>query len=149
LKDHIKATNPVEVIDEIKKQGGIAVLAHPLAHHPNLTDNILRKLDGCEGFNARHARHRKPDTPYGENHLVKFAKKYNYFLIAGSDAHFYHEIGKGRTIIPAENLQDIKEAIVSGFTTLDGTRTSPLYLFATTIYKIANVIFNPVPEERA
>jgi len=106
LKKEIKSRNPKEVIKEIHKQGGFAVFAHPFAHGllrkcAKIDFKHLKNLDGAEIHNARNMFH-------WENRYAKIAsEKYNLAKTGGSDAHLYHEIGRGYTIFSG----DLKKAI--------------------------------------
>lgn len=146
LNEEIITDDPQEAISKIKSQGGIAVLSHPFVQHLSIEDNVAKKLDACEGFNARHSRTKVLNNSLGETHIVEFARQYDLSIIAGSDAHFYGEIGRARTIIPASNLEEVKDAILKGNTALVGKKSPPFSLLASGILKIIRYLLNPVPE---
>lgn len=85
LNDEIKTRQFIEVIDEIKGQGGISVLPHPFREHKNI-EYIASKTDIIEVFNARSS-------------LVENRKSFELIcelkkpFLVGSDAHIYSEIG--------------------------------------------------------
>lgn len=97
---------------EIRKQGGIAILAHPFAH---LIKTLKRKerdllfIDAIEVFNA---------SIFGSfnNKAFKTAQKYNLPFTAGSDAHTPEFIGRAFIEItknrppatPQELLEEIR-----------------------------------------
>lgn len=87
----IKSGDILGAIEAIKKQGGIAVHAHPLriiSFHKFLRhfSRIKKKLDALEIFNGR--------SLVLDNLLAKrVALKNNMAGIGGSDAHFAFEIG--------------------------------------------------------
>ena len=146
IKESIVNENPVEAIDEIKRQGGIAVLPHPFTRHLSIEEKVARKLDACEGFNARHAREKILDNSYGEAHIREFAQQYDLSLTAGSDSHFYREIGRARTIVPASSLEEAKDAILKGNTALMGRKSSPFNRLGSVLLRTFRNIVNPVPE---
>jgi predicted metal-dependent phosphoesterase TrpH len=85
LNDEIKTRQFIEVIEEIKEQGGISVFPHPFRGHKN-NEYIASKIDIIEVFNAR--------SSFEENRksfelVCELKKPY----LAGSDAHLYTEIG--------------------------------------------------------
>lgn len=117
LKEEIRSRNSREVIEEIKKQGGIVVLPHPYRGH-KLNVELINKVDLIEGFNARSS---KVENEKSGN----LAEKYDKPAVAGSDAHFASEIGLGKTIISSE--EGIKRDILNGRTKLEVSQ-SPAYL---------------------
>jgi len=52
LEDEIRTSKFEEVIEEIKSQGGLSVLAHPYRQYKN-PEEIVDRVDLVEGFNAR------------------------------------------------------------------------------------------------
>lgn len=120
LKKEIKSRKAEEVIDEIHKQGGIAIAAHPftwglLRTAAKFNKKELKKLDGFETFNARN-------TFRWENELaVQFAQKHKLAQTGGSDAHFYYEIGRAFTLFNGS----LKDAIKKRNTVIMG-RIAPL-----------------------
>ncbi|OEC86679.1 MULTISPECIES: PHP domain-containing protein [Methanobacterium] len=100
------------VIDEIKSQGGISVLAHPYRHY-NAPEEIIDKVNLVEGFNARSK------SVYNMKSLA-LATKFNKSLTAGSDAHLYFEIGNG-TISTEKNIE---KSLKNGKTKIDGNESN-------------------------
>lgn len=112
ISEEIKVRTFEDVIGEIKEQGGLSVLAHPFRHFKS-PEKIINKLDLVEGFNARSK---------AEDNLRAFqiAKRYNKALCAGSDVHFYFELGKGRTIVNEE----IEDALRKGNCKIEGKESN-------------------------
>lgn len=131
LSKEIKSRDVQGVIAEIKEQGGIVVIPHPfdrLRHSAfSVTDEDVKFIDAIEGFNSRCIFG-------GDNRkAVEFALRYNLPVIAGSDAHYPGEIGKGGIII---ETNDVREAILRGDTEIYGTRSSLLNHVRTKMLKI-------------
>jgi len=125
LNEEIKSRSALEVIDEIKEQGGIAVLPHPYKRTDKIKEEIIRKIDAIEGFNARGEQ---PDSFFRNKMAKKLASSRGIPMTAGSDAHFYFEIGRGRCSIDAvSDIEDIRKAILRGKTKITG-EISPLYV---------------------
>jgi len=101
LNEEIKSRDFFEVADNIREQGGIDVLPHPFRTFSeiNFLKEIVKHIDVIEGFNARM----KSDIL--NKKAQSFAKDHNLPLIAGSDAHFTHEIGRGLTKFQEEHLE--------------------------------------------
>ena len=119
LNEEIKSRTLLEVIDEIKAQDGIAVLAHPFRRANEINDGVIKRIDVIEAFNARNKK--------SANIMAKnLALKHNLPMIAGSDAHFYFEIGRARTIINADDheISNIKRSILTNNTKLSGKESS-------------------------
>lgn len=84
-----------EVVDQIKAQDGIVILAHPYRQF-KFPEKLAGKTELIEVFNAR-SKNRWNDES------LKLAQKLNKVGTAGSDAHTYGEIGRG-TIISSSKL---------------------------------------------
>lgn len=116
IKEEIKEREALSVINEIKKQAGIAVLPHPYREHNNIRDEVIEKCDAIEVFNAR-------STKIQNDKALELAKKFNKPIIVGSDAHFLHEI----PLTMIEFNGDIKKAILNGECKIIKNENSPLY----------------------
>lgn len=108
LNEEIRTRRFEEVIEEIKSQGGLSVLAHPYRQYEN-PEEIVDRVDFVEAFNARS---RKKDN----ERAYELAKKFKKPVTAGSDAHLGFEIGRGRTVVNSE----VKEALKKGKTKIEG-----------------------------
>jgi predicted metal-dependent phosphoesterase TrpH len=96
------------VIEEIKSQGGLSVLAHPYRQYKNPAE-IVNRVDLVEAFNARS---RKANNA----RAYELAKKFKKPMTAGSDAHLGLEIGRGRAIVNNE----VKVELKNGKTKIEG-----------------------------
>lgn len=112
LEDEITTNKFEGVIEEIKSQGGLSVLAHPYRQY-KFPEEIVDKVDLVEVFNARS---RKADN----ERAYELAKKFKKPQTAGSDAHFGFEIGRGRTMVNSK----IIEALKKGETKIEGTESN-------------------------
>ena len=117
LNEGLKSRTALDTIDEVRRQGGISVIAHPFKRGRKIGNSLLETADGIEGFNSR--------CSYSENRSArKIAAEYNLPMTAGSDAHFYCEIGRAQCIIEkADNLDDIRRAVVRRETRMMGTQS--------------------------
>jgi len=122
LNDEIETKTALEVIDEIKDQGGITILAHPFKRTDNPNIEIARKVDAIEGFNARGNQPFDEEKNYKAQLLGRNIKKP---LTAGSDAHFYFEIGRGRIVTGYVNdEEDLINTIRKGIMRIEGEKTT-------------------------
>lgn len=119
LTENVKSQEALEVIDEIKSQGGLSIIPHPYKRAKKIDEEILKRIDGIEVFNSR--------TSYLKNKLVKkMAIEHKLPMTAGSDAHFYFEIGRGICIFKnASNPEDIRKAIIKKEMKIWGITSSP------------------------
>jgi len=111
LKEKIDGKNKTigQIVDEIRKQGGIAVLAHPFNwrkpfHELEEYKNIF---DAIEVFNSRS------QTSRGNKRAQDFVNRNNLAFTAGTDAHSPFEIGKTYIEAEAKNADELKEAILN------------------------------------
>jgi len=125
LKEEInpKGKNVEEIIDEIKKQGGIAVIAHPFYWRKPFRDLEKNKnlVDGIEAFNSRS------QTRRGNKKALDFAQKNNLPMTAGSDAHSCFEVGNAYVETEAKTLNELKEAILQKGVKIIG-KQSPIFV---------------------
>jgi len=84
LHEEIQSRHAFEVIEAIRRQGGLSILPHPFHHHKQVED-LAQSVDMIEVFNARI----RPDRNEKAVALAAWAKKP---AIVGSDAHFLNEI---------------------------------------------------------
>jgi len=112
-----------EIINEIKKQGGIAVVAHPFYWRKPFRDLEKYKnlADGVEVFNSRS------QTKRGNKKAFDFAQKNNLPITAGSDAHSCFEVGNGYIETEAKTLDELKEAILEKRLKIFG-KQSPIFV---------------------
>lgn len=146
LKERIVEHDPLRAIQAIHAQGGLAILAHPFTKTKSVDDPVARALDGCEGFNARHSELGSYEGSEGEPRVAAFARDYDLTLTAGSDAHFYRELARARTIVPASTLDEAKEQLQRGNTVLSGRKSSPFNLLASTALRSLKSLIHPEPE---
>jgi len=120
LRSEIKSKKSMDVIKEIKDQGGIVVLPHPCREH-KLNDTLVSAVDIIESFNSRTGAH---ENSYAEELAIKFNKP----ILAGSDAHFASEVGLATTeVYDATSLESVKNSLVSGNVKLVYCKRSPIY----------------------
>jgi predicted metal-dependent phosphoesterase TrpH len=146
LHERIVEQDPIEAIRAIHDQGGLAILAHPFTKTKSVDVSVARALDGCEGFNARHSEVTSIEGTEPEPRVASFAKDYDLSLTAGSDAHFYRELARARTVVSASTLEEAKEQIRRGNTVLSGRKSSPFNLLASTALRSLKSLIHPEPE---
>lgn len=116
LKEEIKAlTDATRVIEEIRAQGGLAILAHPFKWPHLMRDGeFLKKFDAVEIFNARN----NIPLPQLENFLCRRSvERSGLCYVVGSDTHEGFELGQARAVfdfsLQEADDEKIKRAILA------------------------------------
>ncbi|HOS87933.1 MAG TPA: PHP domain-containing protein [Candidatus Pacearchaeota archaeon] len=128
------------VINEIKKQGGLAIIPHPYQGHEKFKDdlkNYLDIIDGLEVFNAR--------LPFrsADQKAFQFAKQHNLAMTAGSDAHFYKGAGEAYTECQAKTLEEFKNELKNKKSATGGKKASLFYLIFPTLKRLKIINSRP------
>lgn len=130
-----KNKNAEQIIQEIKNQNGIAIIAHP--YHWKKPFKKLKEIkniiDGVEIFNSR-GQFKK-----GNELSMFFAKKNNLPMVSGSDAHTVFEIGNSYTEANTNNLNDFRKAIIEKKVSFHNKQTPPLIQIFSLIAKIFHI----------
>ena len=129
LHDEISSNDFYDVLDEIKAQDGIIVVPHPFdtfRKSASLTSQDYKLVNSIEIFNSRCVYNKFNQK------AELFARKNDYGITGGSDAHFANEIGNAGVIIED---YDIKKAIIKNNLKVYGKRSSPLNHILTGILK--------------
>lgn len=100
------------VVDEIKSQGGISVLAHPYRHY-NTPEDIINRVDLVEGFNARSKQFHNLKS-------IELTGKFDKSMTAGSDTHLYFEVGSGTVLVEG----NIENSLKKGKTEIEGKESN-------------------------
>jgi len=119
INEQVKSTMPLDAIDEIKKQGGIAIMAHPFDRHPYPYPKAVGKfVHGIEVMNSRSY------SDEANEKALKLATKLNKTKTAGSDAHLTFEIGRAFTYAKFDTLEEFRKSLLNGKTIPIGKRSS-------------------------
>ena len=97
-----------EVIDEVRKQGGVSSAPHPFSLLDALRDSA-KKCDMVEVFNSNNV------DILSNARATQFALDNNMIQVAGSDSHVLSTLGRCVNVIDSENnLDDILRAMKQG-----------------------------------
>jgi len=141
MKEEInpKGKTVEQVIEEIRKQEGIAIIAHPYHWKKAFKelDKYKNMADGIEVFNSRSQSKKE------NQRSLDFAKKNNLPMTAGSDCHSPLEAGRAFTESDAKDLNEFKNDILNKRVKISG-RQSPIYvqIFAAT-GKLIHLFWKP------
>lgn len=131
LTEEIKSNVFIEVVEEIKEQNGVVIIPHPFdeirGNGINPQEKDAKLVDFVEVFNSRCLFQKYNDKAY------EFAVENGLKFVAGSDAHFAHEIGKAGIIISEE---DVRESFSRGKIAIFGEKSNLINLGLTKVLKI-------------
>jgi hypothetical protein len=121
ITERITSRDFYEVTDEVRAQGGIAAFSHPFDPNRSVLQidrQMLSSVDAIEGFNARNTH---------DQYNIQaqfFARKHRIPMVAGSDAHFSWEIGRGRLVLDdVSDIESIRKAILQRKAKIIGARS--------------------------
>lgn len=119
LEREITSRRFLEVTEEVRKQDGLLILAHPYWKH-NLSEELLSHVDLIEVFNSRI-------SPSRNLKAEKLAQKTGLPQVAASDAHLPWEIGRGATCFEVSNPpSDLKQMILKEKRSLIKAQSHPI-----------------------
>ena len=122
LKEEIKERDFAMAIEAVRRQGGIAVLAHPYKRTVAIAEDVIGRLDAVEAFNSRAE---SGGSSKNNEKASDLARSRGLPELAGSDAHFLFEIGRAYGVVRSPGPDAIKEAILSGRVSTRGRTSSP------------------------
>lgn len=119
-----------ESIEDIKAQGGLVIVPHPLGR---LVPSLSRKkidallsagyaIDGIEVYNPTPANAAARATVRSANQDWQLAET------GGSDAHFWQHIGAAYTLFPGTSPDDLRQAILERTVRAGGQEQPPVHL---------------------
>jgi len=122
-----------EVIDEVRKQGGISSAPHPFSLLDALRDNA-KKCDMVEVFNSNNV------DILSNAKATQFAIDNNMVQVSGSDSHVLSTLGRCVNVIDSENnLDDILQSMRKGKIEISQTGYAlPVETLDHLKYKISN-----------
>ena len=108
-----------ETISQIKKQGGVSIVAHPYDFHRSAVtpEKLEVKPDAIEVVNAASLFHSR-----AWNRAKEFAIRNNLPSTGGSDSHIPQTIGMAYTVVESEakTVESVLDAIRMGSVSAEG-----------------------------
>lgn len=127
----MKGCDPKEIIKEIHKQGGLAIIPHPFYKLEGFKDDIKKyNIDGIEVFNAK----RPISSP--DKKAFDFTIKNNLIMTAGSDCHTAGACGYAYVECGAKDLNEFKEKLIKKQVKIQGKKAPLIYTFASIFKKL-------------
>ncbi|MBU2599866.1 hypothetical protein KJ849_04765 [bacterium] len=105
LQDLTFENDPVKILDFIRSQGGLAILAHPYRKEAyKLTSHLLSKFAGIEIWNAREDGKGMPK--FQNIKMLRRLRREGYKLLGfgGLDLHNLKDFGLVKTIVKVKDL---------------------------------------------
>ncbi|MDE3229268.1 MAG: PHP domain-containing protein [Chloroflexota bacterium] len=129
-----------EAIEQIKDQGGLCVIPHPMGRLvPSLSqrkiDSLLARgyqIDAIETYNP------SPANASVRDEVRRLNRQWRMAETGSSDAHFWQHIGAGYTLFPGETADDVRQAIIA-HTTREGGQERPPERLPVSAYVAQNV----------
>lgn len=109
IKKNIPDNMPLEyTIERIHDLGGIAIAPHPFAEYVfrKCLKKLATKADVIEVFNSQSCR------SFQDLKALALAKKFSLPTSAGSDAHWYRNVGRAGIICNAQSAEDVIEELL-------------------------------------
>ena len=110
LNERIDKADFYDVAEEVRRQNALITIAHPFRttlvndHKFKLPlDKVKNKIDAIECFNARMI------FPWDNKKAYDIAEKLKMAKTAGSDSHFFFEIGTACTVFDGSLRKALKE----------------------------------------
>ncbi len=121
VTEPINTRQAAEVIDCIREQDGISVIAHPFdpRRGKGFPDSVKR-VDAIEVFNSRNV------LPMFDWKAWNLAVKLRKLMTAGSDAHLPFEVGNAYVMVPGSDEEDFRRDLKQGKVKICG-RKSPFF----------------------
>jgi predicted metal-dependent phosphoesterase TrpH len=128
-----KGKSAEETVNEIRKQGGVAIAAHPFRISNGLGADVVKKVDfdGIEAINSR-------SPGYINRKGKKLAMELDKPMTGGSDAHTPQELGTAYTEFPdwVKSEGDAIKAIKEGEMSAGGSSQSWASLISQNLNKV-------------
>lgn len=108
-----------EAIQEIHRQGGVAIAGHPARKFwPAYDDNVLSKLDGAEVMHPAAYTSGERGAEFRDFYRGAEAKGRSLTAIGSSDYHWFNSLGLSRTFVFVHNNdeREILQALREGRT---------------------------------
>jgi len=102
LSEEIQSRVFEEVLDEIRDQGGLSILPHPLRRKNFPPSDQVSRINFIESINSRTSTDKNNDA-------FRFAMELKKPVIAGSDTHFSWEIGNAWNTVKVFREYDSEE----------------------------------------
>lgn len=133
VQDEIKVRGFQEVIEEIRRQGGLVVLPHPYNGHEGVVEELVNYVDVVEVLNGRSSRAKNAKA-------LTLAEDLDKPAIACSDSHFSFEIGCVKTKFYSypRTPEELRKTLLNGKREFMGKESSFIvhgFSFATEITK--------------
>lgn len=108
VQDEIKPGDFHMVVEEIRHQDGLVILPHPYDRHKGAVEELVGYVDVVEGLNGRSSQDKNAKA-------LRLASDLDIPAIAGSDAHFFFEIGHVKTRFHSEvgNPQELRKLVLN------------------------------------
>lgn len=139
ITNHIDSRNKsiTDIIKEIKNQGGICIISHPFSNKKPFKkiNKYIKEVDGIEVFNSRN------QSKENNEKARLLAKNNSIAFTAGSDAHTLFEIGNSYIETETNNVNSLKNDILTKKIKIIGKQSSSVLQIFSPISKIIHQLY--------
>ena len=119
VSQEVRSNTFAAAVDEIRSDGGIAIVPHP-GESPKMTSQDIALADGLEVFNATL-------SPRDNRRSLEYATELRMPGFSSSDAHLVMEIGNGTTSVQdSSSLEELRKALLADPVVLKTIRSNVL-----------------------
>ena len=119
VSHEVRSRTFATAVDEIRSEGGIAIVPHP-GESPKMTRQDIALADGLEVFNATL-------SPRDNRRSLEYATELRMPGFSSSDAHLVMEIGNGTTRVQdSSSLEELRKALLANPVVLKTIRSNVL-----------------------
>ena len=119
VNQEVRSKTFAAAVDEIRSEGGIAIVPHP-GESPKMTSQDIALADGLEIFNATL-------SPRNNRRSLEYATQLTMPGFSSSDAHLVMEIGNGTTRVQdTSSLEELRKALLTNPVVLKTIRSNVL-----------------------
>lgn len=119
VSQEVRSKTFATAVDEIRSDGGIAIVPHP-GESPKMTSQDIALADGLEVFNATL-------SPRDNRRSLEYATELRMPGFSSSDAHLVMEIGNGTTSVQdSSSLEELRKALLADPVVLKTIRSNVL-----------------------
>ena len=119
VSQEVRSNTFAAAVDEIRSDGGIAIVPHP-GESPKMTSQDIALADGLEVFNATL-------SPRDNRRSLEYATELRMPGFSSSDAHLVMEIGNGTTRVQdSSSLEELRKALLADPVVLKTIRSNVL-----------------------
>lgn len=113
IKEFIHSSEALEIVQFIKEQNGLIIIAHPCRYNYQIPLNLIEHIHGIEIWNAAYDGRFIPN-PDSIDLFKKIERRYSFFAYGGLDLHKISDNPNIEIIVSCNEIKDILLALRGG-----------------------------------